>query len=132
MVKTLYLLRGLPGSGKSTLAKQLSQALNIPYFEADMYHINDAGVYQWQPENIAASHAWCEAQVLRCLEQGISVIVSNTFSTENELQSYCDMAKTHGYQLQSLILENRHHGQNQHQVPEATIAKMKKRFEIQL
>ncbi len=131
-VRTMYLLRGLPGSGKSTVAKQLAAAFSVPYFEADMFYINEAGEYQWQFEHLAAAHTWCEQAVLKQLQQGQIAIVSNTFSTEAEMQVYFDMAKQYNYQVHSLIVENRHHSHNQHQVPEKTIHRMKSRFQIQL
>lgn len=130
--KVLYLLRGVPGAGKSTLAQQLSVLLGEPYFEADMYHLDMDGVYQWQSENLSASHAWCERQILAQLQAGKAAIVANTFSTEAQMAPYLMMAQEHGYQVHSLVVENRHGGHNQHQVDDDTILAMKQRFEIQL
>lgn len=53
--KELYLLRGIPGAGKSTLAKSLGGK----HVEADMFHINKEGVYDWRPEHVKKAHEWC-------------------------------------------------------------------------
>lgn len=42
MIKTLYLIRGLPGSGKSTLAAKLAPQFCI--CEADDFFMVDGGV----------------------------------------------------------------------------------------
>ena len=60
------------------------------------------------------------------------VVVSNTFTREWELEPYYELAKKYGYQVHSLIVENRHGGVNEHGVPEDKLQAMKDRFEIKL
>jgi hypothetical protein len=60
------------------------------------------------------------------------IVVSNTFTQEWEMQAYIDLASKHGYQVVSLIIENRHGNSNIHSVPVETLEKMRKRFEIKL
>ena len=60
------------------------------------------------------------------------IVVSNTSTTEKEMQPYIDLAKKYDYKVTSLIVENRHGGKSIHSVPEETIEKMKQRFEIKL
>jgi hypothetical protein len=48
------------------------------------------------------------------------------------MEPYFELAKTHGYRVTSIIVENRHDGVNQHGVPEDKIQIMKDRFEIKL
>jgi len=48
------------------------------------------------------------------------------------MQPYYDLAKRYGYQVYSIIVENRHDGVNVHDVPEEVLEKMKKRFDIKL
>lgn len=139
-MKELYLLRGLPGSGKSTLANSIGGS----HFEADMFHINEEGVYDWKPENVKASHEWCQKSVeyammwdikpeISFIATGVSkIVVSNTFTTEKEMKPYFDLAEKYGYRVYSLVVENRHGGVNQHSVPQETLDKMRKRFEINL
>lgn len=134
-MKELFLLRGLPGSGKSTLAKSIGGI----HIEADMFHINEDGEYKWTPEKVKDAHAWCQESTeksMRALDNpkiGTKrITVSNTFTQEWEMQPYFDLAKKYGYRVYSLIVENRHGGVNEHNVPEETLDKMKKRFEISL
>ena len=133
MTKTLYLLRGLPGSGKSTLAKNLGGS----HFETDQYFMKD-GQYNFDVTKLKDAHQWCQSSVELAMIQGhISednsvIVVSNTFTQEWEMKPYSDMAETYGYIVFSLIVENRHGGVNQHNVPEDKLQAMKDRFEIKL
>lgn len=60
------------------------------------------------------------------------IVVSNTFTQEWEMDAYYKLAKEYGYNVFSLIVENRHNGVNTHNVPESKIEQMKNRFEIKL
>ena len=60
------------------------------------------------------------------------IAVSNTFTQEWEMKVYYDMAKTYGYTVFSVIVENRHGGENSHGVPEDKVQIMKDRFEVKL
>ena len=133
MTKELFLLRGLPGSGKSTLANQLGGSL----VEADRYFM-DYGEYKFDASKLGEAHDWCRNQVKEWMEtndRGFDVpriVVSNTFTQEWEMKPYYELAKEHGYMVFSLIVENRHGGQNVHNVPEEVIDRMRKRFEVVL
>jgi predicted kinase len=127
-MKELFLLRGLPGSGKSTLAKSIGGK----HLEADMYHINKDGVYDWKPEKVKDAHEWCQFECGRAMAWELKVVVSNTFTQEWEMQPYLDLAEKHGYKVYCLVVENRHGGVNEHNVPEETLEKMKNRFDLKL
>ena len=60
------------------------------------------------------------------------IVVSNTFTQEWEMQSYIDLAKKYGYQVTTLIVENRHGNSNVHNVPAETLDRMRQRFEVKL
>lgn len=128
MTKELFLLRGCPGSGKSTLAKSLGGT----HLEADMYHVNKNGEYNWKPEKVKDAHKWCQSECERGMENGLKIVVSNTFTQEWEMKPYFELAQKHGYRVFSLVVENRHGGVNEHNVPAETLEKMKQRFEIKL
>jgi predicted kinase len=133
MEKIIYLLRGIPGSGKSTLAKSIGAV----HFEADMYFF-EGNEYKFNPLKLKQAHAWCQDQVRISMKNSdknigdLRIAVSNTFTQEWEMEPYVEMAKEYGFKVFTLIVENRHGGVNQHNVPEDKIELMKNRFEIKL
>jgi hypothetical protein len=60
------------------------------------------------------------------------IVVSNTFTQEWEMEPYFQMAAEKGYRVYSLIVENRHGGENVHGVPVDKLEQMKNRFEFKL
>lgn len=130
MNKTLILLRGLPGSGKSTVAKLFPKA---PHYEADMYFMDADGNYKFDPTQLKMAHNWCAIQTQKAmLDEYPVIVVSNTFTQKWEMDTYYGLADMHGYQVASLIVENRHGGENIHGVPADKLEIMKNRFEIKL
>lgn len=133
MSKTLLLLRGLPGSGKSTLSKTIGAIT----FEADMFFM-EGNEYKFNPTKLKEAHAWCQNQVEMTMKNSTKnfetsrIVVSNTFTQEWEMQPYYDLAKKYGYEVFSIIVENRHGGTNVHNVPEDKLELMKNRFEVKL
>lgn len=116
---TLIIVRGLPGSGKSTLAKRLG----LPSFEADDYFTGPDGVYRFDPAKLGEAHAQCLANVKASLESGAETVVSNTFTTIKEMQPYLDL----GHVVQ--VIECRGAWRSIHGVPDATLQKMRDRWE---
>ena len=49
-----------------------------------------------------------------------------------ETEPYIELAKQYGYQVFTIIVENRHGGVNQHGVPAEKIEQMRNRFEVKL
>ena len=131
--KTLYILRGIPGSGKTTLAKSIGAV----HFEADMYFMVGKE-YKFDVTKLKQAHAWCQDQVRISMNNSdnkigdLRIAVSNTFTQEWEMEPYVEMAKEYGFKVFTLIVENRHGGVNQHEVPEDKIELMKNRFEVKL
>lgn len=138
MTKRVILIRGLPGSGKSTLAKSIwigeLESGNVAcWFEADQYFTAPDGTYNFDASKLRHAHAVCQDNFKRALEafNGVgTVIVSNTFTTVDELRYYVDLAREHGIEPQIVTA----HGSfgSIHNVPEATMQKMRARFDHQL
>lgn len=129
-MKTLYLVRGVPGAGKSTFARDI--CFDAVHIEADMYFLDDTGKYCFDAALLHDAHKWCQKATEFALNSGVSVVVSNTSTTEKEVHTYAEIARRAGATFFSVIVENRHGSENVHNVPEETIAKMKNRFSVKL
>lgn len=137
-MKSLVLLRGLPGSGKSTFAHFIWEKNVI--CEADQYFVDEkTGEYQFDATQLRQAHDWCRSKVenMMTINQKTpgfypEIVVSNTFTQDWELEPYYKLAEQYGYIVFSLVVENRHGGVNQHDVPQETIEKMRKRFTLKL
>jgi predicted kinase len=131
-MKQLILLRGLPGSGKSTLAKMIVDK-DYCHKEADMFFVDRDGNYNFEPSKIKDAHKWCQEDVEFLMKYEHSlIVVSNTFTQEWEMDAYYKLAEEYGYQVHSVVVENRHGGVNTHGVPEDKLEVMKNRFEVKL
>lgn len=129
---TLYLIRGVCGSGKTTFARTLSNATRY-FYEADQYFIDsDTGEYKFDPTKISEAHSWCQRMARRDLLGKMDCIVSNTSTTEREVETYAKIAEECGAKFVSIILENRHGGTNSHNVPEEKVQQMRNRFSVKL
>jgi adenylate kinase family enzyme len=137
MSGVLFLVRGLPGSGKTSFASAIWNDYDV--CEADKFFYNKEGNYNFDPSKLKEAHAWCKNEVeTRMIDHQNNeqyypeIAVSNTFTQEWEMEDYFKLAVKYGYKVVSLIIENRHGGQNVHGVPEDKLQIMKNRFEIKL
>lgn len=125
----LILIRGLPGSGKSTIAKSFTSD-NFVHLETDMYFVNSAGEYNFNPSKLSEYHNRCMYDTHTALSGGKSVVVSNTFTQKWELFPYFEIARNYNI-IPAVILAQGNFG-NIHNVPEHKIEAMKKRFEYDI
>ena len=100
-IQRVVLVRGLPGSGKSTYAqserfKGVHEFSPYRHYESDMYWIGSDGVYRFVLSDLRYAHEWCLDMTTTALEEGYSVVVSNTFTTLQEMQPYLDLAEDYG------------------------------------
>ena len=133
----LFLVRGLPGSGKTSFASAIWNDYAV--CEADKFFYDKEGNYNFDPSKLKEAHTWCKNQVeTRMIDHQNNqqyypeIAVSNTFTQEWEMEDYFKLAEKYGYKVVSLIIENRHGGQNVHGVPEDKLQIMKNRFQIKL
>jgi predicted kinase len=137
MSGVLFLVRGLPGSGKTSFASAIWNDYAV--CEADKFFYDKEGNYNFDPSKLKEAHTWCKNQVeTRMIDHQNNqqyypeIAVSNTFTQEWEMEDYFKLAEKYGYKVVSLIIENRHGGQNVHGVPEDKLQIMKDRFQIKL
>ena len=137
MSGVLFLVRGLPGSGKTSFASAIWNEYAV--CEADKFFYDKEGNYNFDPSKLKEAHTWCKNQVeTRMIDHQNNqqyypeIAVSNTFTQEWEMEDYFKLAEKYGYKVVSLIIENRHGGQNVHGVPEDKLQIMKDRFQIKL
>lgn len=137
-MKELFLLRGLPGSGKSTLANSIVGS-DFLVCEADKYFYDKEGNYNFDGSKLKDAHEFCRNTVETYMKDSLingqfyrKIVVSNTFTQQWEMETYFELAKKYGYQVYSIIVENRHGGVNQHGVPAEAVTRMRDRFEIKL
>jgi predicted kinase len=137
MSGVLFLVRGLPGSGKTSFASAIWNDYSV--CEADKFFYDKEGNYNFDPSKLKEAHTWCKNQVeTRMIDHQNNqqyypeIAVSNTFTQEWEMEDYFKLAEKYGYKVVSLIIENRHGGQNVHGVPEDKLQIMKDRFQIKL
>lgn len=122
----MVIIRGIPGTGKSTLARKYV-ALGYKHYEADMF-FEQTGEYKFDPARIGDAHAWCRANVRSAMKRGRDVVVSNTFTRKWEYEDYIKLAQLFDYVVDIITL-TKEYG-SIHDVPAATVDKMRARFEI--
>lgn len=87
------------------------------FFEID-------GVYVFDSSKVRSAHDWCVASAKNALEQGMNVVVSNTFVKRWELQRYIDF----GFSFR--VIEAKGKWANIHGVSEDKIENMALMWEI--
>lgn len=131
MNKIVYILRAIPGSGKTTLAEKLCACAKTSVIcSADDYFTDiETGEYNWSAEKVGSAHQWCQSLFKENLEEGTEIIVvSNTNTTEKEVNTYRKPAIEAGYMVFVLTVENWHDGKDVHNVPEEAKKAMRERL----
>ena len=123
-MSTLTLIRGLPGSGKSTMARKIAIDTGALHVEADMWLDYSQ---QRNPHAVGMARDICQARARNTLAFGASVVVSNTFTQQWEMQPYLDMARHYGAQVE-IITATGDYG-SIHNVPAEAIQAMRERWE---
>lgn len=137
-MKNLYLIRGVSGSGKTTLANELFEVMANSGYSADEvcaddFFTDENGEYMFDAALLPRAHQWCRNYTEHAMKVGVSAIfVHNTFTTEKEMEPYFNLAKTHGYQVVTLVVENRHGSESVHSVPKEVVDRQRARLKNNL
>ena len=151
MVKNLILLRGVSGAGKSTISTLIrldskdwavKELCTDDYFYAeDKDGINK---YMFDPSKLKENHEKCrteceaymiaqsKAQDFESIKGLKTIIISNTFTQELEMEPYFKLSFKYDWGIHTIIVENRHGSRSIHGVPDETIESQIKRFEVSL
>lgn len=113
-MKKLILIRGVSGAGKSTMAAMLGQRENTHTIAADDYWGPN---YDFDVSKLHLAHTWCQLMARSYLGNDWDVVVHNTATTEKDVEIYQSIAKEHGAEFFSIIVENRHGNDSIHGVP---------------
>ena len=130
--KNLILVRGVSGSGKSTFAEFLPNTLKT---STDDFFMEE-GQYIFNAQHLKANHQRCidsvesEMKFRNASAEDATIVVHNTFTQQWEMDPYIDLAGKYGYNLYTIIVENRHDSKSIHGVPEASIDQQRQRFEV--
>ena len=134
--RDLILLRGLPGAGKTTLANSIllvKYTTESDVLSADDFFMGENGHYEFDSSKLKDAHNYCQFRCSEKMRQGAQrIVIANTFTQEWEMEPYFKMANVYGYRVHTVIVENRHGGENVHNVPEDKLQQMKDRFQIKL
>lgn len=128
----MILVRGVSGCGKSTFAEFIAgmaedDDLDVLSIAADEYYTQYDGAgnmiaYNWSAEKQHDAHKWCQACVINAAQTDCDlIIVHNTFTTNKQMKPYFKIAKDYGYDVTTLIVENRRGSSNLHDVPEEAL-----------
>ena len=130
-MKQLYIIRGIPGSGKSTLAHKLMAAHLLDgtaiHCEADQYFVNRRGEYLYDRTKVQDAHWFCVNKVEKAMEEKTpTIITSNTFTQEWQIEPYRLLAATFEYTVQEIVCLGKF--ESVHGVSQETIKKMRDRL----
>ena len=133
--KNLILVRGVSGSGKTTFVEEFIENVSLSIATDDFFVLD--GVYTFDPSYLAEYHQRCldsvESEMETPSTEGYcNIVVHNTFTMEWEMKAYFDLAEKYGYNVYTIVVENRHKSNNVHDVPEHVIKAQRDRFEIVL
>jgi len=124
----LTLIRGHQGSGKSTQAQAIAQAdAGIVHIENDQFFTDENGVYAFDFSRHAEVKELCLRKTQAALDEGLSVVVSNTFTKLEELFPYIAAAAEHGAQIH--VIEMEHDFPSVHGIPPEVIEQRKRDFQ---
>lgn len=124
---TFFIIRGLPGCGKTTLAEFLADEINwavaIGPDDYEGYYpdgnVGDPESYRYTPECHDEAHEWMQSEVDELMRRGCHYIfVHEVCTTGERIDPLLELAEKHGFEVVSMVVENRHGSESVHSVPD--------------
>ena len=117
--KNLILVRGVSGSGKTTFVEEFIENVSLSIATDDFFVLD--GMYTFDPSYLAKYHQRCidsvESEMESPSTEGYcNIVVHNTFTREWEMQPYFNLAEKYGYNVYTIVVENRHKSESIHDV----------------
>lgn len=131
----VYFIRGLPGAGKTTFAEELLDFTrhDSVWIEADKWMVDENGKYKFDPGRLDVVHENCHTEYLKAMADNVPyIIVSNVSAQKKHVDWYMNNAHERGYEFVSLIVENRESRKSIHDVPEESMERMRRKFDVRL
>lgn len=125
--RNIIIIRAGSGSGKSTFASFIQSLYpETVICCADDYFYDNDGNYKFNAAKLGAAHTRCQEKFKKAVDNlEKCIIVANTNTRSSEWKFYENLGRERGYRVTFLILENRHGGQNVHNVPLETLQRQK-------
>jgi uridine kinase len=134
MNKTVWILRGCSGGGKSFVTEKLNKNIGWVAVSADDYFTDKDGNYNWDATKLGNAHGMCKNTFMESLKESTvtNIIVNNTNTQEKEWKFYQQEAEKAGADVIFLVVENRHGGNNVHNVDESVLMRQETRIQSNL
>jgi predicted kinase len=129
-LQNLIILSGVSGAGKSTFAAIIAagrdQWHQVKIFSTDDYFMVN-GEYKFDGTKLPLYHNFCQIDVKEAMEDFTvdTIIVANTFTVEEHIQPYIDLAEKYEYNVIINTVENWHGSKSVHNVPDYAIERQK-------
>jgi predicted kinase len=129
-MSNLIILSGVSGAGKSTFADIIAagrdQWHQVKIFSTDDYFMVN-GEYKFDSTKLPLYHSFCQDDVMEAMGDLTvdDIIVANTFTVEEHIQSYIALAEEYEYNVIINTVENWHESKSVHNVPDYAIERQK-------
>jgi predicted kinase len=129
-LQNLIILSGVSGAGKSTFADIIAagrdQWHQVKIFSTDDFFMVN-GEYKFDGSKLPLFHDLCHMMVEDAMDVDHvdTIIVANTFTEEEHIQPYIDLAEKYEYNVIINTVENWHGSKSVHNVPDYAIERQK-------
>ncbi len=118
-MKYLYIIRGPFGTGKTEFAKTISNNVVSCWDYYAKY-----GKNEWDSKLKPHSDEYCRNSVKALMEKNeANIAVTNSFSKNEDLDYYYEMAEKNGYKVYCIIMNNRNNDEFKRNAPDEVISR---------